>query len=170
MNACRTRDVPLGETKYHHLELSLQQRLLGGHEFTVAYTRAWHSDATSSTTSSTSCRLAPEQLVASASLHDDGIVELPFGDGKPWLRPRAPARAAGGWQVSGIYHLQSGRPSTGAIASTTATATRTSSASGRTRSRALVQHRRLRARGARQPAAFHRACFRTGSISCAATT
>jgi hypothetical protein len=101
----------LGETKYHHLELSLQKRLSNGYEFTVGYTRAWHRDRDifdnefdERPTWRPSNDSRPHHLLVT------GIVDLPFGDGKRWLANSRIGRAVlGGWQVSGIYHLQSGR-------------------------------------------------------------
>jgi len=103
--------VPAGLSKYHHLELSLRQRAWQGIEYTVGYTRAWDQrrdfyfnefDAEPSWRVSDAS--LPHHLVATA------IVELPFGDGRRWLADKGLARMlAGGWQVSGIYHLQSGR-------------------------------------------------------------
>jgi hypothetical protein len=107
----RNARVPLGESKYHHVEMSLQQRVWGGMSYTVAYTRAWDKrrdffyyefdDLPSWRPNDDSL---PHHFMVTA------IAELPFGKGKPWLSKPGIARAlAGGWQASGIYHLQSGR-------------------------------------------------------------
>jgi len=107
----RDTRVPEGLSKYHHLELSVRQRPWGGVEYTVGYTRAWDKrrdfyfnefDAEPSWRVSESS--LPHHLVVTA------IVELPFGEGRRWLSEKGALRAiAGGWHVSGIYHLQSGR-------------------------------------------------------------
>lgn len=107
----RDTRVPEGLSKYHHLELSLRQRPWGGIEYTVGYTRAWDRrrdfyfdqfDAEPSWRISEAS--LPHHLVATT------IVELPFGEGRRWLSQAGLLRAlAGDWQVSGIYHLQSGR-------------------------------------------------------------
>jgi hypothetical protein len=107
----RNTRVPAGESRYHHVELSLRQRPWGGIEYTIGYTRAWDRrrdfyvdefDAEPSWRVGDSS--LPHHLVATA------IVELPFGEKRRWLSAPGLRRAlAGGWQVSGIYHLQSGR-------------------------------------------------------------
>ncbi|MGH9160003.1 MAG: hypothetical protein ACRD2X_08455, partial [Vicinamibacteraceae bacterium] len=109
-NGLRQMRTPIGKSKYHHVELSLQQRLWGGVEYTVAYTRAWDERADfffnefdTEPTWRTSNSSIPHHLMVTA------ITELPFGEGKPWLsRPGVLRALAGGWQLSGIYHLQSG--------------------------------------------------------------
>ena len=101
----------VGETKYHHAELSLQKRFANGYEFTVGYTRAWQEDRDvfdnefdETPTWRPSNDARRHHLLVSA------IAELPFGEGKPLFSGRGIGRALlGGWQVSGIYHLQSGR-------------------------------------------------------------
>ncbi len=102
--------VPDGRSRYHHVELSLQQRLSKGIEYTVAYTRAWderrdlyENEFDPLPTWRVSTSSLPHHLMATA------IVELPFGEGKPWLSSGWGRTAFGGFQVSGIYHLQSGR-------------------------------------------------------------
>jgi hypothetical protein len=111
MNGLQNTTVPLGKSRYDHVEMSLQQRLLGGMEFTVAYTRTWDKRADffvnefdEQPTWRVSNSSNPHHLMTTV------IAELPFGAGKPWLKERGFLRAiAGGWQASGIYHLQSGR-------------------------------------------------------------
>lgn len=45
------------------------------------------------------------------SLAISGVLELPFGKGKPWLsHGRVANMLAGGWQLSGLVTLQSGKP------------------------------------------------------------
>jgi hypothetical protein len=109
-NGLRNTRVPDGRSRYHHVELSLQQRMSKGIEYTVAYTRAWDErqdfypsefDRTPIWRSSGSS--LPHHLMVTT------IAELPFGEGKPWLSSGWGRRLLGGWQVSGIYHLQSGR-------------------------------------------------------------
>jgi len=111
MNGLQNARVPSGKSRYDHVEMSLQQRLLGGIEYTVAYTRAWDERADfylnefdPEPTWRPSNSSNPHHFMTNV------IAELPFGTGKPWLSERGLLRAvAGGWQVSGIYHLQSGR-------------------------------------------------------------
>src|SRR5262245_5135693 len=40
----------------------------------------------------------------------NGIYELPFGPGKPWLQSGLDSRQFGGWQLSGIFEARTGRP------------------------------------------------------------
>jgi hypothetical protein len=112
MNGLQNARVPLGKSRYDHVEMSLQQRLLGGIEYTVAYTRAW--DERADLIENEFDRLPSWRTSGSSNPHHlmtTVIAELPFGAGKPWLRDPGVLRAiAGGWQAAGIYHLQSGRP------------------------------------------------------------
>ena len=148
MNGLRNTRVPSGKSRYDHVEMSLQQRLIGGLEYTVAYTRAWDERADfylnefdEQPTWRPSNSSNPHHFMTTV------IAELPFGAGKPWLSERGILRAlAGGWQASGIYHLQSGRAIDWGNLFYYGTATRTSDPAQRPRPRALVQHRRLRAR------------------------
>jgi hypothetical protein len=111
LNGLQNTRVPSGKSRYDHVEMSLQQRLLGGIEYTVAYTRAWDERADfylneydPEPTWRPSNSSNPHHFITT------GIAELPFGAGKPWLSsPGLWRTLAGGWQASGIYHLQSGR-------------------------------------------------------------
>jgi carboxypeptidase family protein/TonB-dependent receptor-like protein len=40
----------------------------------------------------------------------NGVYELPFGPGKPWLQGGLASRLFGGWQLSGIFEARTGRP------------------------------------------------------------
>jgi hypothetical protein len=40
----------------------------------------------------------------------NGVYELPFGPGKPWLQGGLASRLFGGWQISGIFEARTGRP------------------------------------------------------------
>ena len=40
----------------------------------------------------------------------NGVYELPFGPGKPWLQGGVASRLFGGWQLSGIFEARTGRP------------------------------------------------------------
>jgi hypothetical protein len=111
MNGLSNDRTPAGEAKYHHVELSMQQRMAHGVQCTVSYTRAWDErrdfylnefDPLPSWRVSNSSR--PHHFMVT------GILELPFGAGKPWLSgPGLGRLLLGGWQAAGIYHLQSGR-------------------------------------------------------------
>lgn len=106
----RNTRVPLGRSRYNHIEISLQQRMSKGIEYTVAYTRAWderrdlfENEFDAMPVWRVSNSSLPHHLMVTA------IAELPFGPGKRWLAGGWGGRALGGWQASGIYHLQSGR-------------------------------------------------------------
>lgn len=111
MNGLSNATAPLGQSQYHHVEMSLQQRAQFGVEWNVSYTRAWDRrrelfineyDPLPSWRSGNAS--APHHLIVT------GIAELPFGEDKPWLSNPGVLRAlAGGFQLSGIYHLQSGQ-------------------------------------------------------------
>jgi hypothetical protein len=111
MNGLQNTRTPSGKSRYDHVEMSLQQRMMGGVEYTVAYTRAWDERADfylnefdELPTWRPSNSSAPHHLMATV------IAELPFGPGKPWLSSPGVLQTIGrGWQASGIYHLQSGR-------------------------------------------------------------
>jgi hypothetical protein len=111
MNGLQNTRVPDGKSRYDHVEMSLQQRLIGGLEYTVAYTRAWDERADfyfnefdQQPTWRPSNSSNPHHFMTTV------IAELPFGQGKRWLsEPGLLRMIAGGWQASGIYHLQSGR-------------------------------------------------------------
>jgi hypothetical protein len=109
-NGLRNTRVPDGRSRYHHVELSLQRRMSKGVEYTVAYTRAWderrdfyENEFDRTPIWRISNTSLPHHLMVTT------IAELPFGDGKPWLSTGVGKALLGGWQVSGIYHLQSGR-------------------------------------------------------------
>jgi hypothetical protein len=109
-NGLRNSRTPDGRSRYHHLELSVQQRLSRGMEYSVAYTRAWDerrdfypNEFDRDPIWRTAGSSLPHHLMVTT------IAELPFGEGKPWLTAGWGRRLLGGWQVSGIYHLQSGR-------------------------------------------------------------
>jgi Carboxypeptidase regulatory-like domain len=111
MNGLQNTRVPDGKSRYDHVEMSLQQRLIGGLEYTVAYTRAWDERADfyfnefdQQPTWRPSNSSNPHHFMTTV------IAELPFGQGKRWLsEPGLLRMIAGGWQAAGIYHLQSGR-------------------------------------------------------------
>lgn len=111
MNGLSVARTPLGESRYHHVEMSVQQRLHRGIQYTIAYTRAWderrdffYYEWDELPTWRVSNSSLPHHFMVTS------IVELPFGEGKRWLKDGGIGRMIlGGWQVSGIYHLQSGR-------------------------------------------------------------
>jgi hypothetical protein len=110
-NGLRNDRVPAGESKFHQIEMSLQQRLWGGVDYTVAYTHAWdkrrdfyYYEFDERPSWRPNDDSMPHHFMVTA------IAELPFGKGRRWItNSRFWSRLAGGWQLAGIYHLQSGR-------------------------------------------------------------
>ena len=139
----------LGETKYHHLELSLQKRLSSGYEFTVGYTRAWHRDRDIFDNEFDERPIwRPEQRFAAApsarhrhrrtAVRRRQALALHLAH-----RPRAARRMAG------VRHLSPAERPLHRLGQSLLLRRQLRghrAAAQRTRSRALVQHRRLRAR------------------------
>lgn len=112
---------PSAQANYHGLELTLDKRLSGGTQFSLAYTWSHSIDD------------ATEQFGAEGGIIQDirnlrgdrgnsgfdrrhrfagsYVWELPFGTGHRWLRDRGGFLDAllGGWQLAGIVSAQSGR-------------------------------------------------------------
>ncbi|MDQ3417428.1 MAG: hypothetical protein M3541_01360 [Acidobacteriota bacterium] len=111
MTGLSNGSAPLGKSQYHHVELSLQQRVQHGVEWNVSYIRAWDRrrelfnneyDQVPAWRSGNAS--APHHLILT------GIAEFPFGEGKRWLsNPGVLRTLTGGWQLAAIYHLQSGQ-------------------------------------------------------------
>jgi hypothetical protein len=101
---------PLGESKYHDLELTLTRRFSQGLSYQVSYILTSHLERTvfanefdekpSWQPSNTS---RPHHLMFNA------LWELPVGKGRAFLSDTKILSAVlGGWQVGAIYHIQSG--------------------------------------------------------------
>ena len=91
MNGLSNARTSAGEAKYHDFEVSLQQRLSRGIQYTVAYTRAWDTrrdfylnEFDPLPTWRVSNSSLPHHFMVTA------IMELPFGAGKPWLTWNTP--------------------------------------------------------------------------------
>jgi len=105
--------TPDGEAVYHSLQIQVQRRFTKGLSTTQAFTWSKSMDATTFLNPgdanpwygiSTSDR--PLRYSTSA------IYELPWGHGRRWL-PQSHgmvAQIVGGWQVQGVYQVQSGQP------------------------------------------------------------
>lgn len=111
-----------GEARYRGMDVSLEKRFDQGYSYRIAYTLGDSRDQ------------APEHLAASSGRPQNGrnlsswegpsdfdirhrlaanvVVELPFGDGKPYANTGIGRAILGGWLVSGIYTARSGRPFT----------------------------------------------------------
>ncbi|HYE74455.1 MAG TPA: TonB-dependent receptor, partial [Blastocatellia bacterium] len=108
-NSNNSRD-PIGEVKYHDVELTLNKRFSQGMLYSVSYIRSWNRERTSF---DNEFDAKPVWLESNQSrphhLMFNALFELPFGKGKQFLSNSGIANAfLGGWQVSAIYHLQSG--------------------------------------------------------------
>ncbi len=108
-NATNAR-TPIGEVKYHDVEVTLNKRFSQGMMYSVSFIRSWNKERTvfenefdSSPVWRESNSSRPNHFMFNA------LYELPFGKGKRFLADSKIANAVvGGWQVSSIYHLQSG--------------------------------------------------------------
>jgi hypothetical protein len=113
-----------GRSNYKGIDFGLERRFTHGYGFGVSYTLGDSKDNTSehlTTQGSASFPQNSRDLEAwyGASDYDvrhrlavNFVVELPFGNGKKWLDSGAGRAILGGWTVSGIYALRSGRPFT----------------------------------------------------------
>jgi hypothetical protein len=111
-----------GEGNYKGLDLSFEKRFSQGYSYRASYTVGESRDQ------------APEHLNAASGRPQNGrdleswegpsdfdirhrlvanfIVELPFGEGKPFAQDGMAKHVLGGWLVSGIYSARTGRPIT----------------------------------------------------------
>jgi hypothetical protein len=103
--------LPLGENRAHSLELSFNRRFANGFTANVFYTatrlrenRVLEEYDREPTIWQTSQDSRPHRVTA------DFIVELPFGDGRPFFNQGGVLAAiAGGWQIGGTYEWQPGQ-------------------------------------------------------------
>jgi hypothetical protein len=102
-----------GESWYHALQLSLERRFARGYTFNANYTWSRFEEAIAylnpgdpAPTRTISDFDSPHRVVLS------GIVEMPFGRGRRFGSQvnTVVDRLIGGWQISGIYQFQTGRP------------------------------------------------------------
>ncbi len=103
----------IGYSWYHGLQMSGQRRFTRGYTISGSYTFAKWRQAVNLLNASDPMPIreisdadAPHRFNVSA------VTELPFGRGKPLLAGAGPvvSRLVGGWQLSGIWTLQSGFP------------------------------------------------------------
>jgi hypothetical protein len=104
-----------GNSIYNSLQGELQRRFSNGLEFTAAYTWSRTLDATTYLNPTdtapwygVSANDRPQRLAMS------GIYELPFGRGRRFFANsnKIVAQVIGGWQMQGVYQIQSGAPIT----------------------------------------------------------
>jgi len=111
-----------GKGRYRGVDMSFEKRFSRGYSYRASYTIGDAKDS------------APEHLNASSGRPQNGrdldswygasdfdirhrfvanfIAELPFGENKPYVKDGAAARILGGWLISGIYSVRTGRPFT----------------------------------------------------------
>ncbi len=107
-----TAYITSGMSIYHSLQAQLLRRFANGASFTSAFTWSKSMDATQYLNSGDS---APwygiSQNDRTFRFATSGIYELPFGTGRKFLSGRGfISQVVGGWQVQGVYQVQSGQP------------------------------------------------------------
>ena len=115
--------VSTGHSAYHALTLKAQQQYSHGLSFIAAYTWSKSIDNApgyaSGSQSSSGTPQDSRNLQAERGLSDfdvrhrlvlSPVWELPFGKNKPFLTQGFGAAIAGGWQLSGIAQVSTGRP------------------------------------------------------------
>ena len=119
----------VGNSSFNGLLTKLQQRFSGGLSFILSYTYGKSIDNTPGTpynvTPSRSSASDPTNFRRERGLSGfdlrhrfvfSPVYELPFGQGKPFLKSnRYVGWVVGGWQISGIFSAQSGRPFTALV-------------------------------------------------------
>ena len=113
-----------GNSNYHGGELTVEKRFSRGFSFRTAYTYSKSIDyaqehlAAGGTGSFTQNardlreRRGPSDFDVKHRFVGSYIWELPFGKGRSYLREGALAHVIGGWRLSGLANLRSGRPFT----------------------------------------------------------
>jgi Carboxypeptidase regulatory-like domain/TonB-dependent Receptor Plug Domain len=113
-----------GQSSYKGMDLSVRKRLSDGYSFGIGYTlsesRDWGAEHLGAQGSPSFPQDAgnleawegPSDYDTRHRFGGNFIVELPFGEGKPWAQSGAAAAILGDWTVSGIYSYGSGRPFT----------------------------------------------------------
>jgi hypothetical protein len=113
---------PRNRSTYHAGQLKLEKRFSDGLQFLVSYTYGKSLDYGGSAASGGGQTGAPQTVTNLAAgkgpsgfdVRHRAVIsyvwELPFGPDKPWLSDGMLAQIAGGWQLSGITTLTTGRP------------------------------------------------------------
>lgn len=101
-----------GTSIYHSLQAQLNRRFTNGASFTSAFTWSKSLDATQYLNATDA---QPWYGISSNDrtfrFATSGIYQLPFGRGRQFLNQNALLSAfIGGWQVQGVYQVQSGQP------------------------------------------------------------
>jgi hypothetical protein len=104
--------ITSGSSIYHSLQAQLLRRFSNGASFTSAFTWSKSLDATQYLNpSDTRPWYGTSQNDRTFRFATSGIYQLPWGRDRRFLRQGGVAAAiAGGWQVQGVYQVQSGQP------------------------------------------------------------
>jgi len=110
VNGSTIARVPVGEAKYHDLEVTLTKRFSQGMSYQLSYIWTSNLERTffanefdEKPTWRPSNNSRPHHFMLNA------LWELPFGKGRRFLSDtKALSAVLGGWQMSAIYHIQSG--------------------------------------------------------------
>jgi outer membrane receptor protein involved in Fe transport len=108
-----------GEGNYKGLDVSFEKRLSSGYSYRASYTLGNARDQAPEHLNATSGRAqnsrdlesweGPSDFDVRHRIVGNFIAELPFGEGKPFLREGVGRHILGGWLVSGIYSARTGR-------------------------------------------------------------
>jgi hypothetical protein len=111
----------LGTAKYDSLQTRLEHRFSHGYQVSIGYTWAHGRGYSGETSTATPDVALPAYYHLNygdlsrdtrQNFQASGIVELPFGKGKPWLQSGPMAQIVGGWQINGLISAYTGSPFT----------------------------------------------------------
>ncbi len=111
-------------SNFHSWQNSLKQSYSNGVTFIIAYTFSKSTDGNGGVGSSSNSSGSPQNIFNIAAEHGlsdsnvkhrliiSPVAELPFGKGKAYLNHGIASTIFGGFQISGIFQFQTGRPFT----------------------------------------------------------
>jgi hypothetical protein len=104
--------LPTGRSHYDSFQFQANKRMAHGFSYGVSYNFSKYMEAVAYLNANDA---GPANAISSADRHHrlvlNGIYELPFGRGKPFLNSRRLLRdLVGGWQTQWVVTLQSGAP------------------------------------------------------------
>jgi hypothetical protein len=111
-------------SSYRGLDLSIERRFARGYGFTLAYTLSESRDQAAEHLSAQGSPSFPQDATNLGAWEGPSdfdvrhrfvasvVAELPFGKGKRWATSGVGRAVLGGWTISGIFALRSGRPFT----------------------------------------------------------
>ena len=106
-----TSYITEGGSIYHSLQASLNRRFTNGASLTSAFTWSKTLDATQYLNpSDVNPWYGISQNDRTFRFATSGIYQLPFGAGRHWVTSGVASQIIGGWQVQGVYQVQSGQP------------------------------------------------------------